>query len=207
MICPYCNTRNDPGFQFCLNCGKQLIQNDAASAGMNRGLWLDTVRLVVMLFALWIARAILVALPFVRELNIQNFPMRVPDLISLVIYLGIIFLLVTYAAAFPRLWRAAYPRFSSAAAVITAAIYLFLLGQIYRAVQPLISQLNLVPEALTLVQVLLLIFALVLVLRALTILNRELPGWLSRIASDAQPEAATPPAVEHAALKSETTAA
>lgn len=207
MICPYCNTRNDPGFQFCLNCGKQLVQGEAAPVGANRGLWLDTVRLVVMLFALWIARAILVALPFVREVNIPNFPLRVPDLISLVIYLGIIFLLVTYAASFPRLWRAAYPRFSSAAGVITALIYLFLLGQIYRAVQPLIAQLNLIPEALALVQVLLLVFALALVLRALLILNRELPGWLSRLTSDAQPEPVIPPAAEHALLKPETPAA
>ena len=28
MICPACNTKNDPEEEYCLNCGQKLIENN-----------------------------------------------------------------------------------------------------------------------------------------------------------------------------------
>jgi hypothetical protein len=148
-------------------------------------LWIVSGRIAFMLIFLWIMRAILNGLTFVRSTTIPDLNLRMTDAISLVVFIAVLVLLFAFIAAVSRLWPAAFPRFPEASAIINTILYLILFNQLYKAAQQLIPLIaesgQSASEALMFVGVGLVIFALALVIRAFIITYQALPRWLASI--------------------------
>ena len=198
MYCPRCNTYNDPSYQFCQSCGLDMRANNWRPSGQlqspGQHMWTQSLRFVVMLFALWITRSLFTGLSFVRELTIPDFPLTPVMMVNLIIFGFIIFLLVRFAAMLSRYWPAAFPRFAGASAIINAVLYVILLSQIYRSLVPIFQTITRDSEPIMAFQVLLLFVALILVVRALILLYNLLPGWFSNLQVETPPAAPTQPA-------------
>jgi hypothetical protein len=197
MNCPNCNTPNDPANQFCVNCGKPLseqavpppqptfAQTPAIARSVSELLQVLTIRMLVILLGLWLLRAILNWLPFIKELRIPNSPVPIPTIINTLIYLIIIAWLVSYSRTLWVLWPQALPRFREAGSFLVMLIYIIILVIFYYAVRPLISILDLGTEVLTILQVALFIIALVLLLYAIIVIYQRLPFWLPALRQSA----------------------
>jgi hypothetical protein len=189
MICPKCNTQNEAGHQFCINCGT-LLTGSANQTGIPAAplaktpgelLAVLTIRLVILLVGLWLFKEIIIALPFTQELTIPRMPIRLPILINCVVYLVVIVLLIGYARSLNSLWRQAFPRFADLAAIFAAIVYLLALVAAYYALRPIILAFATDPYILLVFQAVLFIIALVLIIRVGVILYMRLPDWLSNL--------------------------
>ena len=190
MNCPNCNTPNDPANQFCVNCGKPLgeqasapipapaAQPPAIARSVSELLQVLTVRMLVILLGLWLLRAVLNWLPFIKELRIPNSPVPIPTIINTLIYLIIIAWLVSYSRTLWVLWPQALPRYREAGSFLVMLIYIIILVIFYYAVRPLISVFGLGSDVLTILQVVLFIIALALLLYAIIVVYQRLPFWL-----------------------------
>ena len=89
MECPACNTINDDQNDFCMNCGQALIksapsgyqavqpQNEARQL-----LGIYTIRIVIALFVVWFVKAILLWLPFTKNIQIPDIPITINAIIT-----------------------------------------------------------------------------------------------------------------------------
>lgn len=206
MNCPNCNTPNEPGYQFCVNCGQPLssqsqvpppagespapppvVQPQAPprppiARSLSELLQVLTIRIVVILVGLWLLKVVLNWLPFIQDLRIPNSPLSVSTIINTIVYLIIIALLVSYSRMLWVLWPQALPRYREASTFLVMLIYIVVLIVFYYAVQPLILAFASDPrEALTVLQVILFIVALILLVYAIVIVYQRLPFWLPSV--------------------------
>jgi magnesium-transporting ATPase (P-type) len=202
MNCPNCNTPNEPGYQFCVNCGQPLQQTagesripppisqpSAPSQPIARSvpelLQVLTIRMIVILVGVWLLRAILNWLPFIKDLQgfrIQDRLLSIPTIINTIVYLIIIALFVSYSRMLWVLWPQALPRYREAATFLVMLIYIIILVVLYFAIQPLVQTFASNPrEALTVLQVILFLLALLLLVYAIAIVYQRLPYWLPSV--------------------------
>ena len=139
-----------------------------------------TLRLLFSLLGLWIANLILNGLAFVEELRIPDFDLPIPVLISSLIYLIMVVLLVNYARVLSSLWPQAYPRYPEAVHVLTSLVYLGVLAVGYKSLRPIFQYLIDDPEPLMVFQLVLVVIAIGIIIRAGLIIYNSLPAWIIR---------------------------
>ena len=199
MICPNCNTQNEPGYQFCVSCGQPLQQPNGESPtlppivkpptppqpiarSVSELLQVLTIRMFVILVGLWLLKVVLNWLPFIKEMRIPDSPLPVATIINTIVYLIIIAMLVNYSRVLWVLWPQALPRYREAATFLVMLLYIVILIVFYYAVQPLVRVFaSDSPEALILLQVILFVIALVLLVYAIVIVYQRLPYWLPSV--------------------------
>lgn len=183
MNCPYCGTANDPSNQFCLACGKPMsntpVANLTVESSSRSMLWIVAGRLVGALLLLWLLRAVLIDLDFVKNTIIPEVNLPMTTVITIGVGLTILLLVIGFITALAQLWPASFPAYSEAAVIFNTLLWLIVLNQIYRivvAVQPLVTNDR---EILTITGVTLVVAALVLAIRAFVVTYQVLPRWLS----------------------------
>jgi len=186
MICPHCNTENDPKNQYCQKCGKTLYGTPQPAAYLDTQTARELVfshafRLIVSLFGLWIIKEILLSFSFVKEIRIPDLPMTVPNILSLLILLIIFFLLLGFLPTFLPLWNTAFPRAAGTGIIFQAGIFLILLGVIYKIITPIIWVITTESTPILILQLLLLLLALIIVFATAGSIHSSIPVWIKRI--------------------------
>jgi len=193
MKCPKCQTENEDGSQFCLNCGEQLSptavkvsQPLARSPGHLLGIL--TLRAFLSILGLAVIRAILVRLPFTQGVRFSNFPFTIEVMISSVIYFIALLITIAYARSLRALWPQAYPRYVEAGTFLSALVYIGVLVAAYYTFLPIMVVLGAGAELISWFEIALLVFSILLLAWAGIALYRFLPAWLSglRMSSFAQ---------------------
>lgn len=180
MICPNCHASNESYVQFCTSCGAQLTLDPVARIRSARE-WLGalTGQFLLGLLVIYIIKAILVSLPFIKELTIPDFDLTPIAMIKILVGLVIVFLLVKYVLDIHRLWPQAFTGFNSLADLAITILILILLSTIHSTVKPLFPLFTEdVPELPMIVQLILLLIALFFSARAVIQVYQNLPGWL-----------------------------
>ena len=185
MNCPNCNTVNPAGNQFCMNCGASLSAVGAAPitrySSLGHALFTATGQTLISVLMLYLLRSILNGLSFIQELQIPEWRITAPEIISIIMYLLVLVLLVNYARSVAYLWPQAYPRYSGVGIVITAILYVIGLSVAYTMLKPLFQRFFTDPEPLLILRVLLALIALFLLGRAAVVVYQSLPGWLDNL--------------------------
>jgi len=186
MLCPNCNTLNDPSSQFCIKCGQALAvaaplsNKEVLERPPSEVIGIFTIRLVVVLFVLWVFKVILTELPFVKELVIPEIHIATAELIAGLVYLIIALLLLNYVRTFNALWPQAYPSYREAAYFWSALIYLGVLAATYILLRSILLAFALAGQSLVILQIAFLVLALFIVFRAGVIFYQVLPVWIAR---------------------------
>jgi hypothetical protein len=186
MNCPHCSTPNDPSNKFCASCGQPLHGQAASlSAGANELafsprsiLGIQSVRSLLLLLGLWLLKGILTGLPFVKELYIPEIDMSAPTIITLLVYLIIIFALLRYTAVLSRLWPQAFPAYPRMASIGVAVVYFVVLAAIYSGSKPVLQTITADDQVLMIWRIALVVIALLISFRVSAIVYRSLPAWL-----------------------------
>lgn len=188
MICPNCNTQNDPSNQYCMQCGKPLsneVPNQQPLAHTVRDLLgLLTFRIIIFLLVLWFIQGVLVQLPFIRDLQIPNFPIPASVIVTSIINLVIIGLLLGYSRTLWVLWNQSFPRYGSFGSVLVIAVYLVVLVLVYQLILPWLTANITNAEPITIFQIVMGIITFALVIYLLIVVYQRLPDWLSKIRQD-----------------------
>jgi len=181
MICPKCQTPNEAEAQFCANCGALLAQSAKLPKVRSPREWLGilTAQLLLGLLLIYIVKAILVAMPFIKELRIPDFDLTPIAIINILVGLVIVALIIKFILDLRTWWPRAFPGYASLADLCIAILVLILLSAIYSAVKPLFILFTAdVPELPMIVQILLLLAALFFASRAVILVYQNLPAWL-----------------------------
>jgi hypothetical protein len=184
MNCPHCKTPNNPGSQFCIQCGENLSTLSPAETNVSSKkelLGILTIRMVVSLIGLMIVNSILIGLAFVQELNIPDFDIPTPTLISILIYLVAIGILINYASTLRNLWPKAFPKYAQAAFVFNALITLILLSMAYRIIKPIIRGFTNDATPFLITQSIFVVIALITLGRASAFVFQMLPSWIANL--------------------------
>ena len=188
MNCLNCNTPNDPKNLFCVNCGQPLSENMPPPPNYNplarteaQLLGIHTGRLLIALLALWLAKAILVRMPFTRYLRIPVFLLTVETMITIVGALFALVLLIAYARSLRALWPYAFPNAASILAVPLSLVYLAILIALYYALRPIAILIDPAGDVLLWLQVILVLIAIMVLIYAGIVLYQYLPTQLSKI--------------------------
>lgn len=196
MNCPNCGVMNDANNQFCQNCGTSLIQSsekvviDRTKSARNNVLS-HSFRFLICIFFLWIVKATLTSLGFVKELHIPNFPLSIMTIISIAILLMLLALLIGYSRVVALYWPQAFPNYQEAGSFWTAVIYLIILGLVYKILKPLLQIIRFDTgsistqsasnfEQILILQLLLLVISVVVIFRAGTIIYYAIPRWYQK---------------------------
>lgn len=197
MNCPNCGVMNDANNQFCQNCGKSLVDT-SPDFMINRSkaakdiLLSHSFRFLISVFSLWIIKATLTSLSFVKELYIPDFPISIVVIISLVILVILIALIIGYGRVISTYWPEAFPKYHEANSLWIAIIGLILLGCFYKLLKPLISLINFdtsstsslnsnTYEPILILQLVLLAIAVVIVFQAAASIYYAIPKWYQNI--------------------------
>lgn len=194
MNCPNCNTPNKPGSQYCIQCGEPLQvanQPQVKYGSAKEVLGIYTLRTLLALIGLAILNTILTGLSFIEELDIPDFDMTAPTLITILIYLVAITLLIQYTVTLKGLWPRAYPRYQQADSLFNAILYVIVLSMVYRVFKPFIFEFTFDTTPLLIVQLILIAFVLVILGRASIFVYQMMPVWISTLK-----ESITPPQVQ-----------
>lgn len=138
-----------------------------------------TLRLVIVLLGLWLARLILIWLPFTKGLVVPEVNIPIPTLVTSIIYLLVVAALVGYARTVWVIWPQAFPRMRDATLAVICLIYLGVLVAVFYAVQPLLVAANSDEAILTGFQAILFLIAVFLVSAAGYTTYQRLPAWLA----------------------------
>jgi len=197
MNCSNCGVMNDANNQFCQNCGTSLVES-SPNIIINRSkaakdyLLSYSFRFLISVFGLWLIKATLTSLSFVKELHIPDFPISIFDIISLVILLVLIALIIGYGRVISIYWSQAFPKYQEATSLWIAIIGLILLGCFYKLFKPLISMIifdtssmssmnSNFSEPIFILQLVLLVIAVVIIFRAAATIYYAIPKWYRNI--------------------------
>lgn len=188
MNCPNCNAYNDPGSQFCINCGQSLAGGASGTAPVapapgvaqtsRQLLGIHTLRLLFALLVLFIFYKVLINLSFVEQIVIPDFPFTVTQIVRALVYLVALVLLLGYAQALRSLWPRAFPRWSAASTLLVALIYVAIFAAAYSAIATPLLVLTEEPDAVLVLQIVLLILALFVLGAAWVSFYSDMPSWL-----------------------------
>lgn len=201
MICYHCNTPNEPGYQFCVKCGQRLDQPPApaqtapvyaAAAGVEFSpmalprLGIATARILIILFSLWLAKTVLLAMPFVKQSFQPGWEIQLPGWISLAFSFLFAIALLFYASEVWGSWPEAFRTFGEARTLLAGAIILVALPQLYRGIYSLVITYDRSGDGLLVLNLFFLFVAIGLILWMLVSLFQGLPVWLLRWRSEQQ---------------------
>lgn len=188
MNCPNCNSMNEYGSQFCISCGHRLAGHiptlasaaDPIAQSSRDALWLDTARLLITLFFVWILREVLASASFTEGLTLvlqSGGGVSAAQIIQAVADLLIVGLLFKYANSLRSLWPQAFPRWSWLTSLLVSIVIVLVLSAVYRAVAPFLQVLT-DASAIRVLRFALLAVAAVIVVSAGLSAYRLLPTWI-----------------------------
>lgn len=205
FACPNCNTQNEDGSRFCISCGQVLdspapfafreipppqAMPAAPSNPAGRMLGIATGRVLIGILLVWFLRAVMLSFSFAGGEIFSDFAITVESLITVIAYLAIIAMLISYANSLRTYWPRAFPQASSATTALTAIVYLIVLVMAYKAFLPfLVGVLDNSFEVIRWLNVLLSLIALALLAWAVKVIYDALPAWLNGIRFDGTPTA------------------
>lgn len=183
MLCVKCNTTNQPGSQFCSCCGAPL-EGEKSSIARSPREWLGvfTAQLVLALLGLYVMKAILAGLPFLKDMDIPDFSLSPAAILKILVGLIVVGLLIKFILNFHHTWPQAYPGYIGLGKLIIDVLTLILLSSIYLAIKPLFPLfMDDTPELLLIIQIVLLLVALFFASRAVIRAYLNLPAWLLKL--------------------------
>jgi hypothetical protein len=143
-----------------------------------------TARLGIGLLLVWLARTVVVRLPFTRGFNLSNAPLSSVEIINSIAYLIALGLLLHYARVLRALWPQVFPRRAPFASALTAIVYLGALVAAYFALERPVNVFA-AETGLLLLQAIAFVLAVILVMRAGLISYQYLPLWVAGMRFDA----------------------
>jgi len=141
-------------------------------------LGLYTLRTIVILIGIWILKLILVSLPFFKELSIPDFPLRIIQIVNIFISFVVIAFLINFALGISKYWPLEFPKAQEAGTVFSMFILLIALIISYGTLKDVLEALIFEPEPVLILQIIFLLIAIVLLLRAALVVYQALPRWL-----------------------------
>lgn len=186
MNCPSCNSPNPPENIFCMQCGQPLHNTSPNQSQTSANSWLgiQTVRVLISLFGLWVIKAVLTRLSFIRELRIPDFNLPPVTVVEIIIFILAVILLLAFARQLGVLWPRAYPAYAQIAPALNALIYALVLSFLYKILKPLVVGFMEDSEALLVLQLLFTFIALIILLRAAMLVYQKLPAWIDQWRKD-----------------------
>ena len=189
MVCPKCNTPNEPNFQFCSVCGEPLNENAVLIEAQRKSvarehLLSHTFRIVIGLIGLWLIKTILLDLSFVKELRIPELPISISNIILIIIFLIVLTLIFLFARTVSILWPIAFPKAKEAGSVWVTLLVVIALRIVYKILKPILQELTTETEPVMILQLVLLLVAIVLLFGAGVIIYRAIPRWFASIKED-----------------------
>jgi hypothetical protein len=191
MNCPHCNAYNEAGSQFCINCGQSLAGNVVVAGGgavapsaeetSRQLLGIHTLRLLFGLLVLFVFYKVLINLSFVERLIIPDFPFTATEIIRALVYLVALVLLLGYAQSLRNLWPKAYPRWSAITPLLVALIYVAVIAAAYSAIATPLLVLTEEPDAVLVLQIVLLVLAVLVLGSAWVSFYTGMPSWLRNL--------------------------
>jgi hypothetical protein len=184
MNCPNCNAYNEPGSQFCMNCGYALGGTEGPGpvrTGAGSALWIATGQAVLAVLGLYLIRAILMRLSFVQEMRFPGVGITPAEMLSMLIFVLILVIILVYARRVSVLWPLAFPAYAAVAVLVTAVLYVIALSVLYGLLKPVFAELFFDPEPLLIVQIFLTLVALAILARAAILVYNSLPAWLENM--------------------------
>jgi len=185
MNCPNCNTFNDAGNQYCMKCGKALPTEGLVPMGgyssPGQALYSITGQTLISVLMLYLLRSVLQGLSFIQDLQITNWHITTPEIISTIMYLLVLVLLVIFAHSLGYFWPQAFPRYSGIGVVLTAILYVIGLSVIYSMLKPVFLRFISDPEPMLILRIILALVALSLLGRAVIVIYQSLPTWLNNL--------------------------
>jgi hypothetical protein len=168
-----------------MNCGQALPTEGAElserSLSSGKALYIATGQAIISIIVIYLLRSVLLHLSFVQDLQIANWDITVPEIISTITYLLILVILVIFARSLSYLWPQAFPGYRGLGIVLTSIVYVIGLSVIYSMLKPIFIRFIGEPEALFYLCVLLTLIALFLLGRALIVVYQSLPAWLDNL--------------------------
>jgi hypothetical protein len=186
MNCTHCGSYITPENRFCPNCGMAAplpAPEPVRPAGSlpKPGLGMATAQMLVAIFSIWIVKAILNGLAFIRTFNIPQINLPVTMLVDALAAIVIIVILVRYARTVALFWPQRFPAYPQMGAPLAAVIYLIAISQLYQGAEGLINFFFVDELVLTIVKAVLLIATLVIIVRAAQVTYKYLPVWIYKV--------------------------
>lgn len=144
-------------------------------------LGLYTLRTLVILLGIWILKLIIVALPFFKEIYIPDFPFTVVQIVDILITAIIAFVIVNYGIGLSKYWPVEFPKAPELGIVLTMIVFLIGLTSTYDTLKDILTTLDAGSEAVLILQIVFLVTAVLLLLRAAIVAYQSLPKWLSNL--------------------------
>ena len=142
---------------------------------------LFTLRTLVTLIGIWIFKLILIALPFIKELTIPEINMPVTSLVNILISFVTVLFIVSYGIGISKYWPMEFPKTPEAGTVITMFVFLIGLVVAYGSLKDLLGVVATGPEPVLILQIVFLLAAIFLLLRAALVAYQSLPKWMISI--------------------------
>jgi len=195
MICPNpkCKKKIADDSQFCPYCGTEIVQNKVDKLSQNKvveppqpnqssnELILHTLRLIIMIIVVFVLKAILLALPFIKDLVIPNFTITTVNLINIFTNLIIFVFLIIYGISLKDIWPKSLPSIPELGDVASIFVYLISLVVIYDSIKRVLESLFIESDPVTILQIATLVIAVGLISWAGFITYRYLPEWMDKI--------------------------
>jgi hypothetical protein len=175
MNCSNCGMNIAPDQHFCPNCGQPAKPGSAIQV---HGLGLASAQMLVALFMVWIIKAILNGLAYVRSLSLPVIDMPMSIVVDVLAAIALIVILVRYARALLQYWPQRFPAYPQLGAPLAAIFYLIAISQLYQGSTGLVNQFFTDPLVLTVIQAVLLVATLVIIVRAARVTYHYLPAWI-----------------------------
>ena len=154
-----------------------------------RVLGLYSLRTLVTLIGIWILKLIVVSLPFFKELRVPDFPLTVVQIVNVFISFVIVTVIVSFGLGLSRYWPLEFPKAPEAGTVFTMLIFLIGLIVAYGSIKDLLESLIYESEPVLILQIIFLVAAVLLLVRAALVVYQSLPKWLVNL----RDSLATPP--------------
>ncbi len=149
-----------------------------------------SIRLGLGLLLVWLARSVLLRLPFTRGLALPEVPLTPANLITLITYLIALVLLLNYARAVRAVWSQAFPQQTALTPALTGLIYVGALFAGYSALEMPV-RIWMGETGGLLLQVIALTLAIIFVTRAAMAGYQHLPLWFASLRWEARSGAPT----------------
>jgi hypothetical protein len=141
---------------------------------------------LIVLLGLWLARTILLAMPFVKQSFQLGWEIQIPGWISLVFSFLFAFVLFFYTNEIWGSWPEAFRPFGEARTLLVGGVSLVALPQLYRGAYSLVIAYDWSGDGLLALNLFFLFVAIGLIIWMLVSLFQGLPVWLLRLRFEQQ---------------------
>lgn len=183
MICKKCGENNTGDNRFCFSCGAKLIvdNSDKEKQRYQSHLGLETMRVGISVFGLLILNWLIMSMAFMKDLRFPESRIMPSQILETIIYLVILIVLLRFSRYLARRWPFAFPKYYQAVLFFETILILIALSLFYSSTTWIIRELVSDAEGMLVYQLLFVIIAVILIVRACIYFYQVLPRWLHQI--------------------------